>query len=185
VVLVGPKAPKGKVGIEAEIVFEPGSLEPPVPPTTTDPGTSTTGGTSGGTFTGGTGTVSTGGSDFGSTGTTGGTGLGGGATTPTDAGGQTPPVAVAGAEQQAPGPPVYVWLAIVAGLIGWSMFRTVVLETSKGIRPNGVLSQIQTLNSTRRGGATAAAAGPSALSSFISGIKNSASSLVGKLTKKG
>ncbi|HWL65210.1 MAG TPA: hypothetical protein VNP73_04470 [Actinomycetota bacterium] len=183
VVLVGPKAPEGKVGVQTEIVFEPGELEPPVPPTTTDPGTTTTTGGSG-TITGGTGTV-TGGTDFGSTGTTGDLG-GGGATAPTDTGGQTPPVAVAGAEQQAPGPPMYVWLAIVAGLIGWGLFRSVVLESSKGIRPNGVLSQIHALNTTRRGGEVeAAAAGPSAFSSFLSGVKNSASSLVGKLTKKG
>lgn len=186
VVLMGPKAPQGKVGIDAEIVFDPAKLEPPAG--FTDPtGTSTTGGVSTGTGTvpssSSTGSFSTGGSDLGG-GTVGGTGT---ATSPTEAGDDAaPPVVAAGAEQTPQGLPGYVWLAILAGLIGWSLFRSVVLENAKGIRPDGVLAQIQRINSQNGGGAAAAAVSqPSGLSTFLGKARGSFGSLFGKLTRKG
>jgi hypothetical protein len=187
VVLMGAKAPEGIEGVVTEIEFIPG--ETTLPPTgTTDP-TTTGGTTTGGTTTGGTisttGTDSfdTGGSDFGST------SGGGGATTPTDTSSPgAAPVAVEGAESTPQGLPGYVWLAVLAGVALWSVFRSVVLESAKGIRPDGVLAQIQRINAQQRGGAVAAAAdSPSAASSFFSGIKSGAGSLLGKLklTRKG
>lgn len=47
--------------------------------------------------------------------------------------------------------PAYVWLAILAGLIGFSLVRQVVLEGATGIRPDGVLAQIRRVNTDRRG----------------------------------
>ena len=184
VVLMGPKAPQGKNGIQAKIVFEPGELEPPPPPPGGTTGGVTTG-SSGVPVSSGSGSISTGGgSDFGSG------SVGGGATAPADAGGETPaPIAAAGAEQTPQGLPAYVWLAVLAGIIAWSVFRSAVMESAKGIRPDGVLAQIQRLNTQRRGGevVAAAVAGPSAFSSFLGGIKNGAGSLLGKLklTRKG
>ncbi len=182
VVLMGPKAPGGKQGFEAEIVFEPGEedvFDIP-PPAGTGVGT-------------GTGAVATGtGTGFGSTGTgAAGTGdLGtAGAGAPTDAVAPSPgPLAAEGAEasQAMPG---YVWLAILAGLIGFSLVRSIVVESATGIRPDGVLAQIQRLNAARRGaGATATAtAEPGAFVSFMSGVGDKVGSLLGKLklTRKG
>ncbi|MGH2812097.1 MAG: hypothetical protein ACRDI1_05225, partial [Actinomycetota bacterium] len=51
------------------------------------------------------------------------------------------------------GLPAYVWLALVAGLIGFSAVRSVIFESQTGVRPNGVLAQIHRLNQQRRGGA--------------------------------
>jgi hypothetical protein len=186
VVLVGAKAPEGMKGIESTIAFDPAETTI-VPTDTTDTtDTTTTGGTStsGGTIsTTGTGSIDTGSGDFGSTSTD------GGGTTPTDAGSPTTaPVAVEGAETTPQGLPGYVWLAVLAGLVLWSVFRSVVLESAKGIRPDGVLAQIQRINAQRRGTAVAeAAGGPSAVSTFFSGIKQGTGSLLGKLklTRKG
>lgn len=182
VVLQGPKAPGGKQGVKASITFDPAELEPPP----TVPTTGTTGTTGGvGTVSTGSGGISTGSSDLGG-GSIGGTG---GATAPTEAGGETPaPVAAAGADQTPAGMPGYVWLALLAGLIGWTLFRSVILENVKGIRPDGVLAQIQRLNTQRRGGAIAAvAAEPSGLSTLAGNIKSSTASILEKLrlTKKG
>lgn len=183
-VLVGPKAPTGLEGIVTKIVFKPGSLdltEPP--PGFTDPGT--TGGTTGST--GGVSVSSSTGStgDFGSTSS--GSSAGGGASTPSDAASPAAPVATAAAEQVPQGFPAYAWLAIIAGLVAWAMFRSIVLENAKGIRPDGVLAQIQLLNAAKRGGETIAAAVPSAFGSFLGSVKHGAGSLLGKmkLTRKG
>ena len=187
VVLSGPKAPSGKQGVQAEITFDPADLVPPPTGTTTGTTTGTSTGTGTVSTTGSTGTVSSDtSSDFGSSDTVGGDT----ATTPTEAGdAAAPPVVAAGAEQTPEGIPGYVWLALLAGIIAWSVFRSVILENAKGIRPDGVLSQIQQLNSQRRGGPIAAAAseGPSAFSSVFGNIKSSAGSVLGKLklTKKG
>jgi hypothetical protein len=95
-------------------------------------------------------------------------------------------VVAAGAEQTPSGLPGYVWLAIIAGLVGWSVFRSVVLENAKGIRPDGVLSQIQRLNAQNGGVAAAAAVtGPSGFGSFMGKARQSVGSLFGKLTRKG
>lgn len=42
--------------------------------------------------------------------------------------------------------PGYVWLGILAGLVGLSMVRSIVVERATGIRPDGVLAQIKALN---------------------------------------
>lgn len=69
------------------------------------------------------------------------------------------------------GLPLYVWLSILAGMAGFSMVRSVVLEKNTGIRPNGVLAQIQKLNAQRRGTAIAeSAAGTSALGGMVAGL---------------
>ena len=57
------------------------------------------------------------------------------------------------------GMPLYMWLAILAGMLGFTMVRSVVLEKNTGVRPDGVLAQIQRLNAQRRGTAVAGATG--------------------------
>jgi hypothetical protein len=47
--------------------------------------------------------------------------------------------------------PGYVWLAILAGLVAFSLVKQAVLESAAGIRPDGVLAQIRRLNAERRG----------------------------------
>ena len=85
------------------------------------------------------------------------------------------------------GLPGYVWLALLAGIIGFYMFRSVVLESSSGVRPNGVLAQIHQMNAAKRGTAVEAAEGGDATSKFasISGgfkkIGGAASSIARKL----
>ena len=110
-------------------------------------------------------------------------------TTPTDAGGTTSPtVAVGGAETTSQGLPLYVWLAVAAGIALWVVFRSVILESAKGIRPDGVLAQIHQINAQRAGVETAeTSGGPSAISSFFGGIKSGTASLFEKLklTRKG
>jgi hypothetical protein len=87
--------------------------------------------------------------------------------------------------------PGYVWLAILAGIIGFTLVRSVVLESASGIRPNGVLAQIQRLNADRHGGATAASAATTSpfapVGRAFAGLKEKAGSLGSKLDfrKKG
>ncbi|HYI45217.1 MAG TPA: hypothetical protein VE174_07130 [Actinomycetota bacterium] len=186
VVLVGPKAPEGKLGVVTEIAFTPGeTVVPPSDPTTSDP-TTTTGGTSTGgdiSTTTGSGSIDTGSSDIG------GSTDSGGASTPTDT--ESPAadtLAVEGATATPQGLPTYVWLAVLAGFICWSVFRSVILESAKGIRPDGVLAQIQAINAQRRGGAGIAVdSGPSPIATFFGGVKRTTGSLLGKLklTRKG
>lgn len=75
--------------------------------------------------------------------------------------------------------PGYVWLGILAGIVGLSMVRSVVLERTAGIRPDGVLAQIRRLNASRRGVELAAAteagggtAAAGALASIVAGLKS-------------
>lgn len=140
--------------------------EPPVPPDPTTPigsGTTTTTtdpGTIGSTDTGTVGT-GTSGADTGS------------AEAPTDL--ATEETATA-SDVVPEGWPGYVWLGILAGIVGLSMVRSVVLERTAGIRPDGVLAQIRKLNASRRGvelGAAAeTAAAPGAAASIVAGLKS-------------
>lgn len=170
VVLLGPEERNG-TGIETKIVYDPPPLpDPPPPPTTTPPppssspppqfdsgpdfGTSTTGATTDTTTDTSTTTDDTIAS-----------------TTPTPEPTPTPTPVEASGEQpvSATGPetpsvvgfPWYMWLALLAGLIGFSMVRSVLLESATGVRPDGVLAQIRKLNAERRG-VPAAAAAPAA-----------------------
>ena len=170
VVFAGPKIEKG---IITELVYEPGeiTLPPPPPP----PGTSTT--DSG--FTGGTGTSTTdfgsGSTDFGSGSTDTGTGV---APAPGAAPSEAPGEQLAGDTLPASqGLPSYVWLALLAGLIGFALVRQVVIESATGIRPDGVLAKIHALNADRRGELEVAATTPGP----IAVIGDKVRSLVGKL----
>jgi hypothetical protein len=175
VVFAGPRVEKG---IQTELVYEPGEivLPPPPPGTTTAP------------------VGSTGTTDFG--GGTGATDFGAGAPVDTGAAPETAPSpgASPGLEELAaelPEPesmPAYVWLGVIAGLIGFSLFRQVVVESTSGIRPDGVLSKIHALNAERRGLDAAAVEGPSALSGFAAvgrSIAHGISSLTSKLPFRG
>lgn len=180
VVFAGPRAEKG---IRAKLVYEPGEIAAPPPPPPP-------GGTGG--FTG-TGTTSFGG------GTTTGPSFGG--TTGTETGGDTggeepapaasPGLETAGAEvPPIEGMPAYMWLALLAGIVGFAMVRQVVIESATGIRPNGVLARIHALNAERRGldAAAAAVAGPSPLAGFATvgrAIGERFSSLISKLPGRG
>ena len=153
VVFAGPKIEKGVV---AELVYEPAeiTLPPPPPPpaTGTDPG-----------FTGGTGTSTTefgtGSTDFGSGSTD--TGAGAGAPAPGASPSAAPGEALAGDTlPTSEGLPGYVWLALLAGLIGFALVRQVVIESATGIRPDGVLAKIHALNADRRGEIEVAATAP-------------------------
>ncbi|MFP5352001.1 MAG: hypothetical protein ACLGIB_05510 [Actinomycetota bacterium] len=187
VVFTGPKVEKGVV---TELVFTPGEGEslPPIetiPPT--DPGISSgTGGTSsfGSTSVGG-------GLDSGSTGDLGGSGTttpaGGDSAAPEDVppGEDTALTNAKGPEVEAM--PGYVWMAILAGLIGFSMVRSIVLENTHSHRPNGVLAHIHRINAARGGmqGAAAAAAVAGPLSGLKSGLATIGSSIkpvTGKVT---
>jgi hypothetical protein len=185
VVLMGAKAPGGKEGVKTKIVFDPAEFDIAIPPPT-----ATTAGVATGTTTSsggvGTSTVSTG-SDFG--GDTGGGTFDAGGTPATDVASPAAPAApggVLGAEQTPKPMPAYVWLALAAGLLGWTLFRSVILESAKGIRPDGVLAQIHQLSSARRG-ASAAAGEASPLGSFFKNVKHAGGSVISKLklTRKG
>ena len=140
-------------GVVTKLVYEPGELGGgTIPPPTVPPPTSTTGST------GSTGGFSTETGSFGGdTGSTTGGDLGGSTGGDTTDSGDTPVAASEPTGDAIPDPeamPGYVWLAILAGLVGWSMVRSIVLEKAVGHRANGVLAQIHQLN---RGGAAAAA----------------------------
>ena len=83
--------------------------------------------------------------------------------------------------------PGYIWLALLAGMIGFFLFRSVVLENSAGIRPDGVLAQIRQINASKRGGAAAAeetsglAARLAPLSGGLKRIGGAASTLKSKI----
>ncbi|HEX2295215.1 MAG TPA: hypothetical protein VHN37_07900 [Actinomycetota bacterium] len=159
-------------GIKTSLTYTPPPTPPtvaPTPPVDTgfDSGTDTTTTTTGsGDIPTSTGTVD-GGTAPSDTGTT--------ADTPTDlAGEETAPTGATVPK----GWPGYVWLGILAGIVGLSMVRSVVLERTVGIRPDGVLAQIRRLNASRRGvelaaadGAAAAGAG-GAIASVVAGLKS-------------
>jgi hypothetical protein len=172
VVLAGPQERKG---VQTKIVFTPG--EDAVDPFAFDTG--------GGAPPSGTGDVgfatSTGPGSFG--GTTPVTPSGGGGTDPVEAGEEPPELAGQQAAdiQEMPG---YVWLAVLAGLIGFSLVRSVVLESAAGIRPDGALAQIRRLNASRRG-AELAPETPAALTvagTALSGVGGAVGGALRKLT---
>jgi len=144
VVFAGPKFEKG---IITELVYEPGeiAIAPPPPP---PPGGGLTGSTGSTDF--GTGTT-----DFG-TGSVGGD-IGSGSDAEAPAPGASPSAApgeeLAGdvIPTGSEGLPPYVWLALLAGMIGFALVRQVVIETTSGVRPGGVLAKIHALNADRRG----------------------------------
>jgi hypothetical protein len=143
VVLAGAKTFKG---IQTKLVYEPaplGSFTPP--PTGTDPGGTSIGGSP---VTGGSGTIG----GFPSTGspTTGSPTTGAPGAVPSP-GASGAPGALAGGELTPTGMPGYVILALLAGLVGFVMVRQVVIESTTGIRPDGVLAKIHALNAERRG----------------------------------
>lgn len=160
---------------EAEMPGMPG-LDDPL---TTDPG----GSFGGGDDFGGSGDISAGG-DFGDAGAEDvGAAEGAGEGVPEEA---EPDLALAGDESPTPtgSLPLYVWLALLAGLAGFSMVRSVVLESAAGIRPDGVLAQIREMNAARRGQEIAAAAAASSpLGGLISGVRGVGGNLA-SLVKK-
>ena len=173
VVLAGPKFENG---FTSKIVYTAPEIPPIAPPT--DPGTGTT--TTGTDF----GTGTTGGSDFG-TGTTD-TGSAsddfgaGGSTDPESAGAEdVPTLATEGAEATPPGLPAYVWLAVLAGLFGFSLMRSVVLESAAGIRPIGVLATIHRMNAERAAAATTPGSA-GALASLGTGLRTVFGSFFGR-----
>jgi hypothetical protein len=170
VVFAGPKIKKG---IVTELVYEPGEITiAPIPP----PSSTGTGTTDFGT---GTTDFGTGSTDFGTgssgTGTDTGTGVPDPAASPSAAPEGLASDALPGSDSQSM--PGYVWLGLLAGLIGFTLVRQVVIESATGIRPDGVLAKIHALNADRRGAAEGVAAGPGPLAAL--GAK--ASALFGKL----
>lgn len=177
-------------GIQPKLTYTPpkNPVTPPDPTDPTDPSTPLTPGSSVTTTTG-SGTVPP--TDTGSVDTGAPTGTDG-AGTPTDlaAEGTDPASAVVPG-----GWPGYVWLGILAGIVGLSLVRSVVLEKTAGIRPDGVLAQIRRLNASRRGVELAAATadGPAAaggIAAVVAGLKSLGSKtggIAGKLNfrKKG
>lgn len=178
VVFTGPRRPKGVV---TNLKFKPGKGG--LPPLSTLGGGDLGGGDLGGST-----------SSFGSTsvgggldsGTTGGLGTGETAGPAGDDAAAPEEVAPEGdpelAVAEAPeieSMPGYVWLALLAGLIGWSMVRSIVMENAHAHRPNGVLAHIHRLNAARGGmqGAAAAAAVAGPMSGLKSGLASIGSSL--------
>jgi hypothetical protein len=185
VVFAGPL--ETKYGIDTKVVYDPPKIEPPVVPTIppvdpTDPADPADPADP----------LDPGATDFGSSPTTTTTttsGDAGSAPTSSDAGTADPnaggdePAAedptlaaedaeLASDEETAPsGMPLYMWLAILAGMLGFTMVRSVVLEKNTGIRPDGVLAQIQRLNAQRRGAtAVGASSGNSAFAGLAAGL---------------
>jgi hypothetical protein len=171
VVFAGPKF---KHGVKTLVVFTPpagGLGELPgggLPGTTSFTDT----GTGGGSFTSTTGDSGDFGSGSASTGlpTTPGTGSDASTTSgePVDTGGEQQPTAAEAPKVQAM--PAYVWLAILAGLVGFSMLRSFVLERGAGPRPDGVLAQIHKMNAEGRGGTAVGGAGAGAFGVLIAGL---------------
>ena len=149
--LVVFSGPEVKNGIQTSIEYTPAKI--PVPSPTPFVDTGTDGST--GTGTGFGSSTTTVGTDTGTVGTDTSTGtgteapVGEDAAPPTDLTGQAAPTA----DEKAPGMPGYVWLMLLASMIAFSLVRSVVIESATGIRPDGVLSQIQRINAERRGGA--------------------------------
>lgn len=157
VVLTGPKFQNG---VKTNLDFIPAE-DPLLPPTDTGVPTDTgTGFTDTGTDTGftDTGTGSDLGTDTGTTDTT-----GGAEPTPAPSGS---PVLSVGEAPQVEELPGYIWLALLAGLVGFSLVRSIVIEKTTGIRPDGVLSTIHRLNAERAGGVAAAADSKGLLAAF-------------------
>jgi hypothetical protein len=197
VVFTGAAKPE-EHGVRSTLVYEPVALDDPL------------GGLDFGTVTGGSGSAGSGGFGAGSGGSsfTGSSGSPSapsapGANTKAPAGGgsaapaKTTDDALAAAEADQPpapiGVPWYMWLAIIAGVVGFTLVRNFVLESATGIRPNGVLAQIQQINARRRGTAlstaasetsplTALRAGLASAGAAFAGAAGKARHLVGKLS---
>jgi hypothetical protein len=195
------KGPREKQGIQTTLVFTKPKLErfgpPTTPPTTTD----FTGGTTGSDF------PSTGTTDFSSAPTTGtGSATTPSTTTPSALPTPTPapspiealddePASASAEETPVEGFPWYMWLALVAGIVGFSMVRSIVVERVTGIRPDGVLAHIHRLSADRRGMLTQAAGGPGLLAPLatvlapvgrgLTAFGRSAAGLLGKVRRKG
>lgn len=106
------------------------------------------------------------------------------AETPTEDAGTDEPVAAPPSElaaEEVPttgGLPGYVWLALLAGFIGFSLVRSIVLEQAAGIRPDGVLAQIRRINGGRATAAVTASSSGARFSGVMEGLKG----LAGKAT---
>ena len=90
------------------------------------------------------------------------------ASEPVDTGDEQKPTAAEVPKVQAM--PAYEWLAILAGLVGFSLLRSFVLEKGAGPRPDGVLAQIHKLNAQGRGDAAAGGTGAGALAFVAAGL---------------
>ncbi|MGH2700123.1 MAG: hypothetical protein ACRDJL_13135, partial [Actinomycetota bacterium] len=81
----------------------------------------------------------------------------------------------------------YVWLGLLAALIGFSAVRSVVFEGRGGVRPNGVLAQIHKLN-RQRSGAPSVPADPGPLAPLLEGLSSLRArvrSVAAKLPRRG
>ncbi|MGH2817084.1 MAG: hypothetical protein ACRDJS_01325 [Actinomycetota bacterium] len=170
VVFAGPKF---KHGVKTQVVFTPPAGGLGALPGGGLPGTTGFTDTGSGGFTSTTGDSGDFGSGSASTGLpTTSSGSGGGASTtpgePVDTGGEQQPTAAEAPKVQAM--PAYVWLAILAGLVGFSLLRSFVLERGAGPRPDGVLAQIHKLNAEGRGGTAVGGAGAGAFGVLIAGL---------------
>lgn len=180
VVMAGPAATNGVI---TKITYTPAEL----------PGFDTPGDPFGGS-TGG--DLSSGGS-FGSTGSDFSTGSTDTGTTPTDttagdpAASEGTPEALENlaveetSDTTQGGLPGYVWLALLAGMIGFSLVRQVVLEQTAGIRPDGVLAQIRRINENRRGAPieSAVEASSSRFNDVVQGLAQLGEKTTGYLSK--
>ncbi|MGH2774687.1 MAG: hypothetical protein ACRDJT_04540 [Actinomycetota bacterium] len=84
------------------------------------------------------------------------------------------------------GLPGYVWLGLLAGVLGLSAVRSVVFEGSSGLRPNGVLAQIHKLNRQRNGDPDSATTIEGPLAPVLEGLSSlraGASRLAAKLPR--
>lgn len=83
--------------------------------------------------------------------------------------------------------PGYMWLALLAGLVGFSLVRSVVIERTTGIRPDGVLATIHRLNADRAGATPAEADTASPLAAVGGALALVGKKVFGKLNfrKKG
>jgi hypothetical protein len=194
------KGPREKQGIQTTLVFTKPKLSTPIPPTP-PPTTSFNGsGTSPGFSDFGSGTT-----DFSppaSDATTPSSEVPSALPTPTPA--STPvdalddkPASAAAEETPVEGFPWYMWLALLAGIVGFSMVRSIVIERVTGIRPDGVLAHIHRLNADRRGAAlqSDALGGPGLLAPLatafrpigrgLAAVGRSARGLIGKVRKGG
>jgi hypothetical protein len=190
-VLLFPKKPKNAVasgelnwrvvfagsqfrkGVQTHLVFTPPTGGPGTLPGGGLPGSSGLDGSGTTTFS----SSSSGGTtDFGSgsassdvpTTSSGGGGAPATASEPVDTGDEQKPTAAEVPKVQAM--PAYVWLAILAGLVGFSLLRSFVLEKGAGPRPDGVLAQIHKLNAQGRGDAAAGGTGAGALAFVAAGL---------------
>jgi hypothetical protein len=178
-------------GIKTSITYTPPATPPtPDDPTTTDPGTSFDPTTT--TTTTDAGSLPP--TDTGTLDTASAPEITGSAETPTDlAAGETDETSAVVPK----GWPGYVWLGILAGMVGLSMVRSVVLDRAAGMRPDGVLAHIRRLNASRRGvelagaGDAAASAGAAGgVAAIVAGLKSLGEKTGGiagklKLGKKG